>query len=82
MSLYALVFLGATPFGSLIVSSMIEYSGNNAKETLLSVTQLSLKSMSHFPKILLIIWVVEYPFTKGSILTSPAYSFPITSSTL
>lgn len=29
MSLYALVFLGATPFGSLIVSSMIEYSGTS-----------------------------------------------------
>lgn len=27
MSLYGLVFLGATPFGSLIVSSTIEYSG-------------------------------------------------------
>lgn len=29
MSLYALVFLGATPFGSLIVSSIIEYSGTS-----------------------------------------------------
>lgn len=29
MSLYALVFLGATPFGSIIVSSMIEYSGTS-----------------------------------------------------
>ena len=29
MSLYALVFLGATPFGSLIVSNMIEYSGTS-----------------------------------------------------